>query len=150
MTPDERLARLAAGEEPRMVARLASGFVVMGDSQLLPGYCLLMAYPKVGQLNDLSGEDRTRFLADMASLGDAVKAATGCVRVNYSIYGNLDPFLHAHVSPRYADEPDDRRTSPPFSIPASLRESVPYDESLHDALREKIMGELEAYGLIAV
>ncbi|RYG36827.1 hypothetical protein EON81_08550 [bacterium] len=138
MTPDERLVLLAAGEEPRMIARMSSGFAVMGDSQLLPGYCLLLAYPKMGQLNALVGEERTRFLADMASLGDAVQRATGCLRVNYSIYGNLDPFLHAHVWPRTADEPESYRTSPPLSIPAELRESVPYDEAVHGELRRAI------------
>ncbi|RYG46793.1 hypothetical protein EON79_09170 [bacterium] len=138
MTPDERLARLAAGEEPKLIARMASGFAVMGDSQFLPGYCLLLASPKAGQLNELEGEDRMRFLADMAALGDAVRAATGCLRVNYSIYGNLDPFLHAHVWPRYADESEATRTLPPLTISAELRESVPYDEASHGGLREAI------------
>jgi diadenosine tetraphosphate (Ap4A) HIT family hydrolase len=138
MTPDERLARLAAGQEPKLIARMESGFAVMGDSQYLPGYALLLAHPKAGQLNELEREARAQFLADMARLGDAVKAATGCVRVNYSIYGNLDPFLHAHVWPRYADEEEAHRTSPPFSIPAEMRASVPYDAARHGELQRAI------------
>lgn len=29
------------------------------------------------------------------------------MRVNYEIFGNLDPFVHAHVFPRYAWESED-------------------------------------------
>lgn len=121
MKPEERLAILAAGENPAVIAHMPSGFAVMGESQYLPGYCLLLAYPQVSHLNDLEGEAREQFLADMALLGDAVKAATGCLRINYSIYGNLDPFLHAHVWPRYEWEDDPWRTTPPLSLPEWLR-----------------------------
>ena len=32
-------------------------------------------------------------------------------RINYAIFGNQDPALHAHVIPRYADEPLPNRTA---------------------------------------
>jgi diadenosine tetraphosphate (Ap4A) HIT family hydrolase len=121
MTPQERLDELVKGQNPALIAELPSGFAVMGDSQFLPGYCLLLAYPMVEKLNDLQGDGRLQFLADMAKLGDAVLKATNCLRINYSIYGNLDPFLHAHIFPRYHWEEDAYRTSPPMQIPAELR-----------------------------
>jgi diadenosine tetraphosphate (Ap4A) HIT family hydrolase len=121
VTPAERLAQLERGENPALIAKMASGFAVMGDSQLLPGYCLLLAHPQIGKLNDLQGAKRNQFLADMAHLGDAVLSATGCVRINYSIYGNLDPFLHAHVFPRYSTDDPTWATQPPMSIPAEVR-----------------------------
>lgn len=121
MTPDERLAQLERGENPALILQIRSGFAVMGDSQLLPGYCLLLAYPKVEKLNDLTAAPRIQFLEDMARLGDAVLAATDAVRINYSIYGNLDPFLHAHIFPRYEWEDPQFATLPPMSIPADLR-----------------------------
>lgn len=142
MTGAERVLQLERGENPRVIARMESGFAVMGDSQYLPGYCLLLASPVVGQLNDLSGEQRADFLEDMAALGDAVRAATGCLRVNYSIYGNLDPFLHAHVWPRYSWEPEETRTLPPLSIPASDRDAVPYLAAEHGGLRDRIQSNL--------
>lgn len=136
MTPAERLAALHAGADPALIVRLPSGFVTLGASQYLPGYCLLLADPLVGQLNDLDGEQRAQFLADMARIGDAVKAVTGCKRINYGIYGNVDPFLHVHVFPRYEWEPADSATLPPLSIPASLREAPEhrFDPSRHDSL----------------
>jgi diadenosine tetraphosphate (Ap4A) HIT family hydrolase len=140
MTPDQRLAELAEGKNPALVARMESGFVLLSESQFLPGYCLLIAYPKVLKLNDLTGERRSQFLTDMADVGDAVLQATGCVRINYSIYGNLDPFLHAHVIPRFADEEERFRTIPPMSIPAEIRNAPEhaYDPARHAELQAKL------------
>ena len=41
-------------------------------------------------------------------------AATGALRINYAIFGNVEPALHAHVHPRYADEPEAMRTTNPW------------------------------------
>jgi diadenosine tetraphosphate (Ap4A) HIT family hydrolase len=100
-----RVALLRAGTDPTCIARLASGWAVFGEQQFLRGYALLLPDPVVGTLNDLAGDVRARFLRDMARLGDAVLAATGALRINYAMFGNVEPALHAHVVPRYRDEP---------------------------------------------
>jgi len=84
----------------------------MGDVQFLKGYCLLLPDPVVPHLNALKGTAREQFLTDMATLGDAVLATTNAERINYEMLGNLEPALHAHVFPRFNDEPEDLRTSP--------------------------------------
>lgn len=104
--------RLRAGQEPALVARMASGWAVMGSTQVIAGYCLLLPDPVVASLNDLRGEERAQYLDDMVRLGDAVMRATRCARINYEILGNLEPALHAHVIPRFADEPEALRTRP--------------------------------------
>ncbi len=144
MSPEDRLAELERGENPALIRKMASGYAVLADSQFLPGYCLLLAYPKVEKLNDLEGENRRQFLDDMAILGDAVLGVTGCLRINYSIYGNLDPFLHAHIIPRYSWEDASYATSPPMQIPAELREapekqfSMDRHAELIDAIRNRL------------
>ena len=114
-TIHRQVERLRAGNDPALVARMASGWAVMGEAQFLKGYCLLLPDPVVPNLNALAHETRLAFLADMAALGDAVLAATGAIRINYAILGNLDPVLHAHVMPRYADEAEEFRTSHPWT-----------------------------------
>ncbi|MGE5579270.1 MAG: HIT family protein [Bacillota bacterium] len=114
---DDRLESAVQGQNPTVLLRMKSGFAVIGDTQFLPGYCLLLAYPKVGSLNDLSLEQRTDFLLDMSLLGDAIHAVCKLLRVNYEILGNTDPFLHAHVFPRYAWEEESRRKSPVWLYP---------------------------------
>jgi diadenosine tetraphosphate (Ap4A) HIT family hydrolase len=94
--------RCRSGDYPAAVAKLPSGWVIMGECQVLAGYCLLLPDPVVDHLNALSGAARARFLADMALTGDAVLACTGAMRVNYAVFGNVEPALHAHVFPRRA------------------------------------------------
>jgi diadenosine tetraphosphate (Ap4A) HIT family hydrolase len=110
-----RVDALRAGTDPGFIARLASGWAVLGNPQVLPGYCLLLPDPVVPTLNALAGAGRASFLADMAALGDAVLAVTGAVRINYAVFGNLDPALHAHVIPRFHDEPEGLRTAQPWA-----------------------------------
>ena len=127
MSPAERLAEHRRGENPRLVAQMPSGFLEMAPFQFRPGYCLLLADPLVPSLDRLPPEDALAFLADCDRAARAIVAETGAVRVNLSIYGNLDPFLHAHLVPRFADEPADEATLQPMSLPLAVRESVPWN-----------------------
>ena len=100
------------GQLERVIARMPSGWAVIGDPQITRGYCLLLPDPVVADLNALTGDARTQFLRDMAALGDAVLTVTGAERINYEILGNVEPALHAHVIPRHAvEKPELRRTA---------------------------------------
>ena len=100
------------GELERVIARMTSGWAVLGDPQITRGYCLLLPDPVVADLNSLTSDARRQFLHDMAALGDAVLAVTGAERINYEILGNVEPALHAHVIPRHAaEDPERRRTA---------------------------------------
>src|SRR5690242_618393 len=96
----DRIVSAVRGVNPTVLLRLPSGFTVMGDTQFLPGYCLLLVVPRVPDLHSLALPARVAFLRDMSLLGEAVQRVCPPLRVNYEIYGNTDPFLHAHVLPR--------------------------------------------------
>jgi diadenosine tetraphosphate (Ap4A) HIT family hydrolase len=127
---------------PAMVAQMPSGWVVMGERQVFAGYCLLIPDPVVPHLNALADADRGQFLSDMALVGDALMAATAALRINYAIYGNLDPALHAHLFPRRADEPPATRTAQPWALDWSL--APEYSDALHGDLRRRIGDHLRA------
>lgn len=105
----KRVALANAGDNPYAICKLKSGWLVIGDVQPLPGYCLLLADPVVGSINDLCDEERAQFSRDMYRIGDALMKVAGAFRVNYEILGNLDPALHAHILPRYMSEPEEKR-----------------------------------------
>jgi diadenosine tetraphosphate (Ap4A) HIT family hydrolase len=140
MTPSERLIELSEGLNPRLVLRMRSGFAVMGDNQFLPGYCLLMAYPQVDQLIELPEKQRHVFLEDMSLLGEAIDRVTESKRINFAMYGNVDPFLHAHVWPRYEWEVPEFATLPPLSIPEEVRmhADTVWDPAVHGNLQNQI------------
>ena len=108
----DRIGSALRGENPTVIKKLKSGFAVIADPQFLPGYCVLLAYPKVSCLNDLSIQQRTDFLIDMSLIGDAITKVCKPLRMNYEILGNSDEFLHAHIIPRYQWESEERRKSP--------------------------------------
>lgn len=135
-----RVARLQSGGDPGYIARLASGWAVMGDPQVLPGYCLLLPDPVVPHLNALGEAGRVQFLADMAALGEAVLAATGALRINYAMFGNQEPALHAHVFPRYAHEAPPLGTAHPWAYDWGAAPA--FDPAGHGALRDRIHAAL--------
>ncbi len=110
---------------------------MFGESQFLRGYAMLLPDPVVGTLNDLTGEARRQFLDDMARLGDAVLAATGALRINYAMFGNVEPALHAHVVPRYTTEEPALATAHPWAYDwnAAPRFDLLRDQGLMQAVR---------------
>lgn len=136
--------RCRAHDHPAAAARLRSGWVVMGERQVLEGYCLLLPDPVVDHLNVLEGAERVRFLEDMALTGDAVLACTGALRVNYAVFGNVEPALHAHVFPRRADESAATRTAQPWAL--DWNAAPLYSEAVHGELKRRIGAYLAARG----
>ncbi|MDB6086042.1 MAG: hypothetical protein JWN43_3923 [Gammaproteobacteria bacterium] len=128
--------RCRAADYPPLVARLPSGWVVMGERQVFAGYCLLIPDPVMPHLNALATRARNRFLSDMALVGDSIMAATSALRINYAMFGNLEPALHAHVFPRYADEPLATRTAQPWAFDWNL--APEYSEARHGDLKRRI------------
>jgi diadenosine tetraphosphate (Ap4A) HIT family hydrolase len=117
MTAIHRMvAQCRAGEYAPAVIQVRSGWVVLGERQVFPGYCLLLPDPVVPDLNALAEPARAQFLADMGRVGDALIEALDAVRVNYAIFGNVEPALHAHLFPRQRSEPDATRTAQPWAL----------------------------------
>lgn len=109
------------GEYPFAIAKLPSGWVCLaesqpmtdGDGQPLIGYCILFSNPVVADLNALSIERRAQWGIDCARVGDALIKVCGAMRVNYETWGNLDPALHTHITPRFSAEASEKRVLPP-------------------------------------
>jgi diadenosine tetraphosphate (Ap4A) HIT family hydrolase len=120
---------------------MGSGWAVLGDPQVLRGYCLLLPDPVVPHLQALALPAQQAFLADMARLGQAVFEELRPVRVNYALFGNVEPALHAHVLPRYADEPPQLVQAHPWAYDwtAAPRFDESRDSGLLQALRARLV-----------
>lgn len=121
-----------AGTYAPLILRMSSGWAVLGQSQFLRGYSLLLPDPVVPHLNAMATEHRAQFLLDMAALGDAVFSVTGALRVNYAMFGNVEPALHAHVVPRFNDEDEALRTAHPWAYDWTAAPA--FDMAQHGAL----------------
>lgn len=122
---NDRVGSAIAGENPTVMAHLSGGFAVIGDVQWLPGYSVLITDRVcVDRLTDLPRAERTAYLSSVDILAEAVEIAcakldSAFLRVNIEILGNTDPFLHAHIWPRYQWEPPQLRTKPVWLYPGS-------------------------------
>lgn len=132
----DRVNLAREGKNDKVICRMRSGWAVMGDVQFLTGYCLLLPDPVVPSLNDLITQDRLLFLEDMSRIGDALLAITGAARINYEILGNSEPELHAHIFPRYSNEPDEKRTKPVWFY--DWQSAVTYTPAEHGQLHQRL------------
>lgn len=148
----DRIRAAHCGENPTVLARLPGGFATIGDSQWLPGYCVFLTDdPEVTRLSDLSRPRRLEYLESMADFAGAVERACRELdrafrRVNIEILGNTDPYLHAHIHPRYDWESPDLVRGPVWWYP-----DEPWDDPAHalgpqhHPIREAITRQLAAH-----
>jgi diadenosine tetraphosphate (Ap4A) HIT family hydrolase len=118
--------------QPTAICSVPSGTVLLANIQYPRGYCILMAEPSVFSINTLERSKRAEFLCDMALVGDALIEVTGAYRVNYAVFGNTDPVLHAHIVPRFLSEPDDLRHGVPWTL---FQNALPTDR--FDPVRDR-------------
>jgi diadenosine tetraphosphate (Ap4A) HIT family hydrolase len=133
------------GREPRVITRLFSGWAVFGQRQFVRGYVLLLPDPVVPSINALGAKERSQFLSDMSRIGDALLKVTNSVRINYAILGNVEPALHAHIMPRYTDEPENLRTLHPWAY--DWEQAPPFDRAEFTELTEALRRELGRMGI---
>jgi len=145
----DRIGSAIRGKNPTVMARLPSAFAVMGDPQWLPGYCVLLVDELgIERLSELPVARRLQFLSSMERLGEAVEVACAQAdpafrRVNLEILGNADPFLHAHVWPRYEWEPPELARRPVWLYPLDRwRDPSTALGPQHDELRRAIVEQL--------
>jgi diadenosine tetraphosphate (Ap4A) HIT family hydrolase len=133
--------RCRADDYPAAVVRLRSGWVIMGERQVLTGYCLLLPDPVVPHLNALPSEARGQFLADMAMVGDALLDVTSALRINYAIFGNVEPALHAHIFPRQSTEPEATRSAQPWAL--DWNAAPVFSAERHGELKRRIAAAIQ-------
>jgi diadenosine tetraphosphate (Ap4A) HIT family hydrolase len=145
---EDRIGSAQRGENPLVMARMRSGFAVIGDTQHLPGYSVLLTDDvSVDHLTDLDWERRRDFLFDLSLLGEAVERACrphGLRRVNYEVLGNSLPVLHGHVHARYEWEPADKIGGPVWRYAKEVRNDPAhaYSDEKHGELRAALTAEL--------
>jgi diadenosine tetraphosphate (Ap4A) HIT family hydrolase len=145
----DRVGAARRGENPMVMVKMRSGWAVIGDTQFLPGYCVLLSDALAADhLTDLSRAERIEFLTDLGLLGEAITDACNGLdpsfrRLNYEILGNTDRYLHAHVFPRYGWEDDELLEGPVWHYPPD-RWTSPRDaySEEHEPLREVITTSL--------
>jgi diadenosine tetraphosphate (Ap4A) HIT family hydrolase len=83
-----------------LVGDLALSRVLVMNDANFPWLILVPRRAGAVELLDLAEPERTALMAEIAQAGNALKALTGCDKLNIAAIGNIVPQLHVHVIAR--------------------------------------------------
>ena len=69
-----------------------------------PGFCRVIWREHVGEMSDLTREQRARLMAVVWAVEESLRQALRPDKINLASLGNQVPHLHWHVIPRFADD----------------------------------------------
>lgn len=109
-------------------ARFFAGEVVDGHlrrADVQRGLSIVLWHGRhVVEPTELGPDEAAVFWRELLEIGRAIEAAFQPVKMNYNLLGNEVPHLHAHVVPRYAEDP---RPGWPFPFPEEGSPDIPED-----------------------
>ena len=83
------------------VGPMDTGDLYVFKEQSKRGRVVLAHNKHVGELIELTDEERNAFFADVAKVARAVQAVFHPDKVNYGAYGDTGHHLHFHIVPKY-------------------------------------------------
>lgn len=120
-----------------VLATLDAAWLTMPEEAVMPGYVCLVSRVHAVELHDLSEAQANAFMQDVRKVARAVSSATGAVKLNYEIHGNILPHLHMHFFPRHVG---DRFEGKPID-PGRVSRSV-YKAGAFAAARDRLLRAL--------
>jgi diadenosine tetraphosphate (Ap4A) HIT family hydrolase len=103
------------------------------DDQFFAGWTILVLKRHATELFQLSREERSRLIDEVALAADHLADEFRAVKMNYELLGNQLPHIHWHLIPRRADDP--APLEPVWRIPHAPR-------TLSDREREDLISRL--------
>lgn len=86
------------------ICELPASKVYLFKEQSHKGRVIVAHKKHVGELVELSPEERGAFFEDVARVASAIHAAFHPAKVNYGAYGDTGRHMHFHLVPKYTDE----------------------------------------------
>lgn len=88
------------------ICDLDASVLVLFKEQSHPGRCIVAYKDHVGEMVELSDEERNAFFADVKRVAKAIHAAFHPDKINYGAYGDTGRHMHFHLVPKYKDGPE--------------------------------------------
>lgn len=121
------------------VCPMKTGFLYVFKEQSKRGRVIVAHEKHVGELIELTDEERNAFFADVAAAARAVHAVFHPDKVNYGAYGDTGHHLHFHIVPKYngGDEWGGTFQMNPGKVTLTDEEYEEMAEALRKALSEQ-------------
>ncbi len=101
-----KLAQWRTNGNPYLVHEFEHSVFVIGEHQYHRGYAQVILKQHACDLHELPHRLQAAFFEETMLATQALVKTFAPAKMNHSCYGNLDPHLHWHLFPRYADDPD--------------------------------------------
>lgn len=112
-----------------------SRLLLMNDANY-PWLLLVPRRAGASEIVDLDDADQRQLMSEIAAVSRALKALTGCDKLNVAALGNAVPQLHVHIIARRRDDPAWPR--PVWGVRPALARDAGAAEQLAAALRRRI------------
>lgn len=86
------------------ICDLDASVLVLFKEQSHPGRCIVAYKDHVGEMVELTDEERNAFFADVNRVAKAIHAAFHPDKINYGAYGDTGRHMHFHLVPKYKDQ----------------------------------------------
>lgn len=86
------------------ICELSVSSLILFKEQSHPGRCIVAYKDHVSEIVDISPEERSAFMEDVAHAARAIHAAFHPEKLNYGAYGDTGCHLHVHLVPKYRDD----------------------------------------------
>lgn len=102
----DRLAKLKSSGDAALVYEFANSYLLLGNHQYFPGYCILLYKEHVRELHELSTTQQDALNRELMLATSAIAKSCKPWKINHACLGNRDQHIHWHIIPRYESEPD--------------------------------------------
>ena len=92
---------LCLQEGGELLVRRTEWRVVLADEPDFPGFCRVIWNSHVGEMTDLSAEQRQQMMAAVWAVEKSLRAVLQPQKINLASLGNVTPHLHWHIIPRW-------------------------------------------------
>lgn len=117
------------------IMRMNESEIGLYSDSRFPGRCIVTMQDHFDHISDVPAFKLMTFMEEVQFSVEAIKAATGCERVNVAILGNAESHVHAHLVPRHPDR-EPRPNKAPWEDPRKKEQlTASEEERLMDAIR---------------
>jgi diadenosine tetraphosphate (Ap4A) HIT family hydrolase len=129
MSPCPLCERIAAAKTlATFAAEFEHSVLFVGDHQVFPGYCVLVAKTHSREQHELPTKEAMGVYEELLLCCRAIENAFKPWKLNLSSYGNVVSHVHWHIMPRYENDPQ-RLSSPWLQMDRFNQQKTTPDEA---------------------
>jgi diadenosine tetraphosphate (Ap4A) HIT family hydrolase len=97
-----------------IVREFKNSYLMVGDHQTFPGYCVLFTKDHIKEIFDASETAQIEVYKELMQAAQAIQKAFQPEKMNFSNYGNITAHQHWHIFPR--QKTDSNWPNPPWTL----------------------------------